>query len=52
MALETGDALREFENDVCRVVMVFDGVAGVASQRDGRMNVISGRMIGVTFQAI
>ena len=52
MALETGDALRGFENDIGRVVTVFDDVAGSASQRDGRMNVISGRMIGVTFQAI
>ena len=52
MALETGDALRGFENDIARVVMVFDDVAGVASQRNGRMNVISGRMIGVAFEAV
>jgi hypothetical protein len=52
MALETGDALRGFENDIGRVVMVFEDVARVASQRDGRMNVISSRMIGVTLQAV
>jgi hypothetical protein len=52
MALETDDTLRGFESDIGRVVMVFDDVAGVASQRDGGMNMISGRMIGVAFQAI
>ena len=52
MTLKAHHALGLFENNISRVLAVLDAVAGGASKRDGGMNVISFRMVGVAFQAV
>jgi hypothetical protein len=52
MAIEANNSLRGLDSDVGLVVTVLDAVAGVASQSDGGMNVLSVHMVGMTFQAI
>lgn len=52
MTLKAHHALGLFENNISRVLAVLDAVAGGASKRDGGMNMISFRVVGVAFQAV
>jgi hypothetical protein len=52
MTIKTSDTFCLLEDDIRGVVPVVDAVAGSAPQRDGRMNMISRGVIGVTLQAV
>lgn len=52
MTLKASDALRLLENDITPIRAVLDAVAGNASLLNSGMNVISGGMVSMAFQAI
>jgi len=52
MTLIADDELSWLEIDVGRVVSLLNAVAGSASALNGGMNVISGRVVGMAFQAV
>jgi hypothetical protein len=52
MTLKAHNALGVLENDIRRVLASLDAVARSTSHRDGGMNVISFRVVGVAFQAV